>query len=97
MWQFKFTQLIKRENQYAMANFKNRFKIFQQQVYCVTIFIMLLLPNIINANISNATLLITEAQYNAKGSKYTIDDLLNTKFTYKVSDDIDMDPCKASM
>lgn len=31
-----------------------------------------------------------------KGSKYTIDELINGKFTFKISDDIDMDPCKAS-
>uniref|UniRef100_A0A1A9WC30 Metalloendopeptidase n=1 Tax=Glossina brevipalpis TaxID=37001 RepID=A0A1A9WC30_9MUSC len=28
-------------------------------------------------------------------SKYTIEELLNTKFERKISDDIDMDPCKA--
>lgn len=31
-----------------------------------------------------------------RGSRYTIDELINGKFTFKVSDDIDMDPCKAS-
>lgn len=28
-------------------------------------------------------------------SKFTIDDLLNGQFSYKISEDIDMDPCKA--
>lgn len=28
-------------------------------------------------------------------SKFTIEELLNTQFEYKTSNDIDMDPCKA--
>lgn len=35
-------------------------------------------------------------RHSYKGGKYTIDELINGKFTFKVSDDIDMDPCKAS-
>lgn len=31
-----------------------------------------------------------------KGSKYSINELMNGKFTNKISNDIDMDPCKAS-
>lgn len=30
-----------------------------------------------------------------RSSKFTIDELLNGHFSYKISDDIDMDPCKA--
>lgn len=44
----------------------------------------------------NSSIRYTVPTHNYKGSKYTIDELLNGKFTYKVSDDIDMDPCKAS-
>lgn len=44
----------------------------------------------------NSSIRYTMPTHNYKGSKYTIDELLNGKFTYKVSDDIDMDPCKAS-
>lgn len=38
----------------------------------------------------------TTSSHSYKGSKYTIDDLINRKFSYKISNDIDMDPCKAS-
>lgn len=52
----------------------------------------------INAQIlMNTTIRYTiPPTHSYKGSKYTIDELINGKFTYKVSDDIDMDPCKAS-
>lgn len=35
-----------------------------------------------------------ETLHRANG--FTIDDLMKGKFTHKVSDDIDMDPCKSS-
>lgn len=96
MWQLEPIQSTKRKNQYKMANLIKFCQSSSNVYYYVALFIMLFLPNNIDANISNATLLITPLQY-YKGSKYTVDDLLNTKFTSKVSDDIDMDPCKASM
>lgn len=45
----------------------------------------------------NGSLLIGPAYINGKYVKYTIEDLMNGQFEYKVSDDIDMDPCKSSM
>lgn len=47
----------------------------------------------------NGSLLIGHTQTHIDGRyvKYTIDDLMNGRFEYKVSDDIYMDPCKSSM
>lgn len=62
----------------------------------LTIILILILPNSqINAHVTNTTQLNAPAHF-YKGSKYTIDELINGKFTYKVSNDIDLDPCKAS-
>lgn len=44
-----------------------------------------------NGYILNQTLYTTEHRQ----SKFTIDDLLNGQYSFKISDDIDMDPCKA--
>lgn len=44
----------------------------------------------------NGSLLIGPQHITGKYVKYSIDDLMNGQFEYKVSDDIDMDPCKSS-
>lgn len=56
------------------------------------------LPSI-NAYSVNGSLLIGPQHQHINGRyvKYSIDDLMNGQFEYKVSDDIDMDPCKSSM
>lgn len=54
------------------------------------------LPSI-NAYSVNGSLPIGPQHTNGRYGKYSIDDLMNGKFEYKVSDDIDMDPCKSSM
>lgn len=41
----------------------------------------------------NGTVFVTD--YHT--GRYGIDDLLYGQFSYKISDDIDMDPCKAGM
>lgn len=50
-----------------------------------------------NAYSVNRSLLIGPEHTNGRYGKYSIDDLMNGQFEYKVSDDIDMDPCKSSM
>lgn len=54
------------------------------------------LINFTNAMILNETLLIRqEKPGNFKHRKFSIDELLHTQFDNRVSDDIDMDPCKS--
>ena len=51
--------------------------------------------NPIEGMVANGTLLKMQPKSDYRHSRYTIDDLLYAKFSYKVSDDIDMDPCKS--
>lgn len=44
----------------------------------------------------NGTLLVGPHRSDGRFGKYSIDDLINSKFPVKVSDDIDMDPSKWS-
>lgn len=72
---------------------------FSHWLWClVLIMIYFLSSSQIDAQIMlNSTMRLTIPRtHNYKGSRYTIDELINGKFTFKVSDDIDMDPCKAS-
>lgn len=50
----------------------------------------------IGATSGNGSFLVGPKRNNGRHVKYTIDDLMNGQFEYKVSDDIDMDPCKSS-
>lgn len=65
--------------------------------YIYIFLIISILSHSIDAFATNQSLLIAKPSQNYKGSKYTIGELLNGRFTFKVSDDIDMDPCKSSM
>lgn len=67
-------------------------------LWCLVIIGILYMPNNINAFVAynNETNRFYMPIHYSKGGKYTIDDLLNGQFSYKISDDIDMDPCKAS-
>lgn len=63
--------------------------------------VTLWLLNNVNAMYLNGTALTSEISssfppriYNH--NNFTIEDLLHRKFEFKVSDDIDMDPCKSS-
>lgn len=58
---------------------------------------MSILLDFTSALVLNETLLLSYEKRAAdfKHHKYSIDELLNSDFEYKVSDDIDMDPCKS--
>lgn len=98
MWLFNCAQLTWQKTGHTkMAS--NRFEVHKLShwLWCTILIVMILLPNSqIDAHFSNITNLTTSIQH-YRGSKYTIDDLIYGKFPYKVSNDIDMDPCKASM
>uniref|UniRef100_A0A1B0A8T7 Metalloendopeptidase n=1 Tax=Glossina pallidipes TaxID=7398 RepID=A0A1B0A8T7_GLOPL len=51
--------------------------------------------DIVNINPTQHTIVSAQVPKHKYRSKYTIEELLNTKFERKISDDIDMDPCKA--
>lgn len=53
--------------------------------------------DIVNINPIQHTIVSAQVPKHKYRSKYTIEELLNTKFERKISDDIDMDPCKAGM
>lgn len=100
MWLFSCAQSSLKQLDYNMANIEKKFCLinsFHYSSYLVIIGI-LFMPQNINAFVTNnqTTNRLYMPIHYYKGSKYTIDDLLNGKFSFKVSDDIDMDPCKAS-
>lgn len=66
-------------------------------LWCSVFIMICLLPTIQcdDAHVTNVTRFTTPSHF-YKSSKYTIDELINGKFMYRVSNDIDMDPCKAS-
>lgn len=61
----------------------------------VVYFVQFALPSI-DAYSVNESLLIGPQHINGQYGKFSIDDLMNGKFSKKVSDDIDMDPTKWS-
>lgn len=67
-------------------------------IFPCTIFWWLIcfLLSIVNGYSVNETFLIEKQKSSHHNARYSIDDLLNGKFVFKVSDDIDMDPCKSS-
>lgn len=67
-----------------------------RQSHCLATMLLIFVLHIINAHGSNVSVVPSELRY-YHGSRYSINELLNTRFRFKVSDDIDMDPCKASM
>lgn len=97
MWLFYCGHLIKQTTQFTnMEAFRRDCEKSQRLLYGLLLTLMFLLPNYqIEAHVTNKTRLMIPAHF-YRGSKYTIDDLINGKFSYRVSDDIDMDPCKAS-
>lgn len=65
---------------------------------CIATMILIFFVQISHAHASNiSTSKVSRDMHHYHGSRYTINELLNTRFTSKISDDIDMDPCKASM
>lgn len=70
--------------------------IIWQSMPCRAAAILILLMHVAAAHGSNVSAVSPEMRY-YHGSKYTITQLLSTRFTTRISDDIDMDPCKASM
>lgn len=61
---------------------------------CILSIVLHIASSSIDAYSINGSLMIGPQRHHGK---YTIDDLINRRFEYKVSDDIDMDPCKSSM
>lgn len=96
MWLFYCGHLMKQTRFTNMQSFRRDCEKSQRLLYDLMLILMVLLPNYqIEAHVTNSTRLMVPAHF-YHGSKYTVDDLINGKFSYKVSDDIDMDPCKAS-
>lgn len=101
MWSQSSLQLLCNN----MENFRRNNQITKSQIhhhqwYLVIVGILYMLNNI-DAHIIHHNNGTTYHRYYMpigyyKGSKYSINELMNGKFINKISNDIDMDPCKAS-
>lgn len=104
MWRFNCAQLSGQKTTKGFTNMAHIRRGFHESVqhwWCcaaATVIIIALLHNnqIVSAQYITNTTLLTAPTQHYRGNKYTIDDLIYGKFSSKVSNDIDMDPCKAS-
>lgn len=97
MWLFNCAQLLRPKTGFIkMEHHRRNVQKSHQLFWCASLIVMIHLTNSqIDAHTANGTRLTVPSQH-YRGSKYTIDDLIYGKWPYKVSNDIDMDPCKAS-
>lgn len=97
MWPFSSAESMRCKTGHKnMSKFGIDIRKSQHWQCCVVLIIVILLPISRSDANHKSSKRSTTALHIYKGSRYTIDDLLNSKFSYKISDDIDMDPCKAS-
>lgn len=102
MWRFSCADKLTNHNKTGLTANMRQFgfdiRKSQHWLCCIVVIMVILLPN----SRSDAHLRTSKrpatgsSSHSYKSSKYTIEDLINRKFSYKVSNDIDMDPCKAS-
>lgn len=104
MWLFSWSQssfqlLCNNMDNFRRNNQITKSQIHQHQWYLVIVGILYMIGNI-DAYVTHHNGTTYHRYYMPigyyKGSKYSINELLNGKFTSKISNDIDMDPCKAS-
>lgn len=109
MWRSSCAILTKHKTGLAnMRRFGINIQKIQHWLCCIVVIAVILLPYsrsdaLLKTSKQSPTTTTTTTEkttrtssHSYKGSKYTIDDLINRKFSYKISNDIDMDPCKAS-
>lgn len=108
MWRSSCAVLTKHKTGLTnMRQFGINIQKIQHWLCCIVVIVVILLPYSRSdallktskrspTTTTTTTKATTTSSHSYKGSKYTIDDLINRKFSYKISNDIDMDPCKAS-